>query len=202
MASGRNAQGVEPLDDKDGTRELRRAVRRAAGGDQDAGALLFDTYYPRVFRYALAKLRHVADAEDVAAETFAKVLGGLDRFRWKGGGFEAWLFRIAANLVVDRARSREREQAAEDLAVARAIDEWTPEVGVLASERSSELHALVQQLPPEQKEVLLLRFAAGLDTNETGAVMNKKPNAVRQLQHRALEGLRRMMPQEVGAGWE
>jgi RNA polymerase sigma-70 factor (ECF subfamily) len=183
-------------------RELRRAVRRAAGGDEDAGALLFDTYYPRVFRYALAKLRHIADAEDVAAETFAKVLGGLDGFRWKGGGFEAWLFRIAANLVVDRARGREREQATEELPLASGIEEWTPEAGVLAGEQATELHGLLQRLPPEQKEVLLLRFAAGLDTNETGAVMGKKPNAVRQLQHRALEGLRRMMPQEVGARWE
>jgi RNA polymerase sigma-70 factor (ECF subfamily) len=182
--------------------ELKRVVRQAASGDEAAAALLFDAYHPRVFRYALGKLGHASDAEDVAAETFARVLRDIGRFRWKGGGFEAWLFRIAANLVVDRVRHRERERATDDVAGApRGSSESDPESEVLAGEQTRKVNAWLARLPPEQREVLLLRFGAGLDTHEAGEVMRKKPNAVRQLQFRALENLREMVSEEASATW-
>jgi RNA polymerase sigma-70 factor (ECF subfamily) len=178
--------------------ELKRVVRRAAHGDEEAAAYLFDTYYTRVYRYALARLAHTADAEDVAAEAFARLLRELERFRWRGAGFEAWLFRIAANLVVDRIRARGREQADEEVpARADGTQSDDPEAAVLRAETSEELGDMLTRLPADQQEVLLLRFAGGLDTHETGAVMGRKANAVRQLQFRALQSLRQMMREEA-----
>ena len=175
--------------------QLKKVVRDAANGDEKAAALLFDTYHPRVYRYALAKLGHPTDAEDVAAETFARLLRDLDRFRWRGAGFEAWLFRIAANLVVDRVRQAGRERVEEDAAgLLETADHATPEESAIAGERKETVAKMLDRLPPDQREVLLLRFAGGLDTNEAGAVMGKKPNAIRQLQFRGLQGLREMMP--------
>ena len=175
-------------------RALRHEVRRAARGDEDAAALLFDHYYPRVYRYAVARLGEQHDAEDVAAETFARVLRGLDRFKWQGSGFEAWLFRIAANLVVDHFRHRSREVADEIDDDPASTDEL-PETRAIQREEAGELAALLDGLAPEQKEVLVLRFAAGLDTNQAAEVMKKKVNAVRQLQFRALENLRQKVRQ-------
>lgn len=172
---------------------LKRDVRRAARGDRTAAASLFDTYHPRLYRYALGKLGSPADAEDVAAETFARVLAKLDGFRWKGGGFEAWLFRIASNLIVDRVRTSDRERATDEPAETRetALDRL-PEDHTIQLETSQELWTLLHSLPDDQREVLLLRFAAGLDTHETGAVMGKNANAIRQLQFRALQNVRSM----------
>ncbi|MGH2746909.1 MAG: sigma-70 family RNA polymerase sigma factor [Actinomycetota bacterium] len=180
------------------TETLRREVRRAARGEEDAAALLFDNYYPRVYRYALARLGNSPDAEDVAAETFARVLRDLDRFKWRGAGFEAWLFRIASNLVVDFVRSWVREQSEE--AVTEELDrveERTPETAVIGLETARELGRLLDELGPDQKEVLLLRFAAGLDTKQVARAMRRRPNAVRQLQFRALAKLRDRMGAEV-----
>jgi RNA polymerase sigma-70 factor (ECF subfamily) len=180
--------------------ELKRLVRQAAGGDERAAGVLFDAYHPRVLRFALAKLGDRTDAEDIAAEAFARVLGELDRFRWTGGGFEAWLFRIASNLVVDLVRRRDRERATDEVPLPEEREAWwTPEGRLLAGEQSAQLRAMLGRLPEEQREVLLLRFAAGLDTKETGAVMSKKANAIRQLQFRALEGMRAMMAEGAGA---
>jgi RNA polymerase sigma-70 factor (ECF subfamily) len=179
--------------------ELKRTVRRAASGDEEAAGTLFDSYYPRVFRYALGKLARPDDAEDVAAETFARVLRDLDRFKWKGGGFEAWLFRIASNLVVDHVRAAQRERA--DEAATEVLERTTPERAVLASETQAEIGRAVARLGDDQREVVLLRFVAGLDTLETGKVMGRNANAVRQLQHRALENLRQMMSEETGRPW-
>lgn len=181
-------------------RELRQEVKRAARGDEEAAAYLFDTYHPRVYRYALAKLGSSSDAEDVAAETFAVVLRELPRFKWKGAGFEAWLFRIAANLVVDQVRRGGKEWATSDGFVGPEIPyDRTPEKQVLEREMSREIGDLLEHLTSEQREVVLLRFAAGLDTNETAEAMGRKANAVRQLQFRALATLREHIGGEVRA---
>jgi RNA polymerase sigma-70 factor (ECF subfamily) len=171
-------------------RALKHEVRRAARGDEDAAALLFDHYYPRVYRYAVVRLGEQHDAEDVAAETFARILRGLDGFKWQGGGFEAWLFRIVANLVVDHFRHRSHEVVDEIDDDPAATDEL-PEVRAIQSEQAGEMAALLDGLPSEQREVLVLRFAACLDTNQAADVMKKRVNAVRQLQFRALENLRK-----------
>lgn len=170
-------------------RALERLVRRAATGRSDAAADLFAEFHPRVYRYALGKLRSHADAEEVAAETFARVVEKLDRFRWRGGGFEAWIFRIAANLVVDRVRGRDR--TALDIEMLENIgDPSTPEESAIASEEVREMIAALERLSEDQREVLLLRFAGGLDAATIGRTMGRKANAVRQLQFRALTSLK------------
>ena len=172
------------------TAELRNHVRRAARGDEEAAGLLFDHYYPRVFRYARGKLGRDADAEDVAAETFARVLRGLDKFKWKGAGFEAWLFRIASNLVVDAHRRSGRETVEAVPAEQEIPAADLPETLVMRAESLSVLTSMLDRLPADQREVILLRFGADLDTAEVGRVMDRNPNAVRQLQFRALQSLR------------
>jgi RNA polymerase sigma-70 factor (ECF subfamily) len=177
---------------------LKQQVRRAARGEEEAAAELFDHYYPRVYRYALSKLGSEQDAQDVASEAFAKVLRELDRFRWKGSGFEAWLFRIASNLVVDFYRRSGREQVRDTRAEMEEADPMTPETVFAQTELRGELDGMLAELSDDQREVLLLRFSAGLDTHEVGRVMGRNANAVRQLQFRALDALRTRMS-DVGS---
>lgn len=171
--------------------DLRETVRAAARGDGQAAATLFDLYYPRLYSYALAKLRRPAEAEDVAAETFARVIRDLDRFQWRGGGFAPWIFRIAYNLIVDRVRKTSREETWSDFD-AGEVDR-SAELSYLEIETSAEVGALLARLTADQRDVLLLRFVAGLDTPEVARVMGRRPNAVRQLQFRALTSMRRLM---------
>lgn len=159
--------------------------------------MLFDHYYPRLYRYALARLGSSQDAEDVAAETFARVLRDLDRFRWRGAGFDAWLFRIAHNLVMDHFRLLQRESTESDEMETEEMDLRTPEDALLESEMTHEVQEMLVHLSPEQRDVIALRFAGGLDTNETAAALNKKVNAVRQLQFRALQSLRQRMSHDL-----
>ena len=178
--------------------QLKDLVKKASRGDEDAAALLFDEYYPRVYRYAAARLGDGPSAEDAASETFAKVVRELGRFKWRGAGFEGWLFRIARNVIVDMQRRSGRETLTGDVVEpAETSQEGLPEAAVVNVESAVELRALLDRLPPEQREVLLLRFGAGLDTNETGRAMERNANAVRQLQLRALRNVRAMLPEGV-----
>jgi RNA polymerase sigma-70 factor, ECF subfamily len=179
------------------SQQLKQEVRKASRGDERAAALLFDRYHPRVYRYALAKLQDPVDAEDVAAETFARVVRELPRFRWRAGGFEPWIFRIAYRLVVDHTRRSARELPTDEIPSTASTDEHTPETRALESELRDDLAARLDSLPPDQREVLMLRFAGGLGTTEVAKIMRRKPNAVRQLQFRALESMRARISEEV-----
>ena len=85
--------------------EVERAtVDRARTGDQSALADLYDWYMPRVYRYAVARVGNVAEAEDLTEEVFLKMLGAIGEFRWRDVPFSSWLFRIAHNHIATHFR--------------------------------------------------------------------------------------------------
>ena len=175
----------------DERRELERLVGAARGRDREAVARLFDRYFDAVYRYAHARLGNVADAEDAAAETFVAMVRALDRFRWRGVPFEAWLFRIARSKVVDIARQRARVHTAQPSALADAVDHEADPARVLAArEVRRALVAAVDRLPHDQRDVVMLRFFLGRSIRETADHLGRSEGAVKQLQFRALSTLR------------
>ncbi len=173
-------------------------ARRAAGGDAAAFGGLYDRYFPRVYRYALARSRDRDEAEDVTSETFIRALGALHRYEPRTA-FLAWLFRIARNAAIDRTRRRGRETPALQEARARPASAGDPERESLARERDRELRAALASLTEVQREVVTLRFFGGLSTEEICAVTGKGPSTVRGIQHRALLALRHLVPPESPA---
>ncbi len=183
-----------PIGDRDG--DLRHVVERAVRGERRALEELFDRYAERVYRYALVSLRNHDDAEDVTSEVFLGVLRNLRNFEWRGSGsFESWLFRVAHNVITTEVRKRIRHPvdlygSAEDLPAASV-----PGADELVSDGAGlgEVWEKVARMPRTQREVLALRYIAGLSAEEAGEVLGKSAGAVRVIQHRALAALRREM---------
>jgi len=152
---------------------------------------LFDSCYPRLARYAYARLGNPTDAEDIAAEVFVRAFEALDSFRERGLPMEAWLFRIAHNLIVDRYRRNSRFQRSEEVEV-----ESNGEDPITIAEQRilmSDVRRAMQRLTPDQREVVRLRFFGGLSSKETAQVMGKKDGSVREMQRAALEKLRGLL---------
>jgi RNA polymerase sigma-70 factor (ECF subfamily) len=180
----------------DGPDEIQALVDAARRGDPDAQGALFDRYYPAILRYARARLREPADADDAAAEAFVSALTALPWFTWRRVPFEAWLFRIAASKVADVHRRRARRPeaplaAAPEASVASIPD---PAGAVAAADERARLVAAVDRLPAAQRDVVILRFFLGRSVRETADQLGRTEGAVRQLQMRALERLRREVP--------
>jgi RNA polymerase sigma-70 factor (ECF subfamily) len=172
--------------------ELQRVVSAARHRDRDAVAHLFDRYYDAVYRYAYARLGSVSDAEDAAADTFAAMVQALPRFRWRGVPFEAWLFRIAMSKVVDIARHRSRVRSGGDATGEETADaDADPERVVAVREMRRELVTAMEGLPGDQRDVLMLRYFGGRSIRETAELLGRSEGAIKQLQLRALTGLRR-----------
>ena len=166
-----------------------RLLIEAAQQDPARFADLYEVNFERVYAYAVRRVRDRAEAEDVTAEVFHQALANLKRFEWRGIPFAAWLFRIAANLISDRWQRSGREISDEEtIDAAQASPAEIEEV-----ERRATLFKLVDTLPAEQKNVVVLRFVEEKSIKEVAKQIRKTEGAVKQLQFRALSNLRARM---------
>lgn len=161
---------------------------------------LYDLYVNRIYRFALVHSLSREDAEDLTALTFERALGAIARYRDLGVPFSHWLFHIAANLAIDRARRSPGMVIQGDEAF-RAIgspDEFAhPQQLVERWERANQLLACLGRLPQEQQEAVRLRFFGERSFAEIGEAMAKSEDAAKQLVYRGVRRLRMSLPSEV-----
>jgi RNA polymerase sigma-70 factor (ECF subfamily) len=180
-------------------------VIRASARDQEAFSELYTLYFDRIYRYVRLKLGSPTEAEDVTSIVFYNAWRTIDRFSpQREASFAAWLFRIAHHAVIDRYR-RAREVVSLDAsgerpAIAVSVIQPGPEIQVEHQTDIDELYAALNLLTVEQREVVLLRFVEGLSAREVGDIMGKHEGAVRGMQFRAIEMLRRKLRQGPEAG--
>ena len=169
---------------------FEEVLAAARDGAEWAVAAIYRDLHPALLAY----LRAVEpdEADDLASEVWLGVGRGLDRFEGDEGAFRGWAFTIARRRVVDLRRRRSRRQtepaATEELATIAGRED--PEAAALDAVSADEVRRrLVELLPPDQADVVLLGVVGGLDTRRIADVLGKRPGTVRVLQHRALRRL-------------
>lgn len=184
-----------PLDEGDLGDEP--ALVRAARADPAAFDELYRRYEGRVYRYMRSRTDGHENADDLTQQAFAQALAALPRYRERGTPFAAWLFTIARNVTADHHR-RARETVAWDLLpeALHPSSEGGPEASVLERERRLRLRELLAALPPERRELVTLRFVAGLSLKEIGVVVNKSDQAVHKQLARTLQWLKERYHEE------
>jgi RNA polymerase sigma-70 factor (ECF subfamily) len=183
---------VSPSWDVEGERAIVDAAR---AGDESALAELYNLYFPRVYRYILARMGNPYDAEDLTEEVFLRVLDAIERFQWREAPFSAWLFRIAHNAVVSQRRKEGARGRSSPLSEALPMDSQGPEEVVENWLALNEIMRAAETLPEAQRRVISLRFAAGLSVAETARAMSKGEGNVKVIQHKAIAKLREMLRQ-------
>jgi len=174
-----------------------RQLVEAAQRDRARFVGLYEKYFEVVYAYVARRLRDRGAAEDVTSEVFRKALQNLPKFKWTGAPFGAWLLRIASNVIADRAKRAAREQQVEpSLAVGlpprgQSIAVPAQEADLEQAERRAHLFRIVSDLPDDQQRVVMLRFAEEKTIREIAIQLERSEGAVKQLQFRALENLRK-----------
>jgi RNA polymerase sigma-70 factor, ECF subfamily len=178
---------MDRVDDCDDA--LGRAVAWAQRGDEAGFRHVFRAVQPGLLRYLSVLVG--ADAEDVAAETWAQVCRDLARFDGGGDGFRAWVTTIGRHRALDHLRARKRRGSEpapiEALRDVPAEDDTMGEVIEAMSTRAALER--IGSLPRDQAEAVLLRVVIGLDAAAAARVLGKRPGAVRTAAYR---GLRRL----------
>ncbi|HXI17609.1 MAG TPA: sigma-70 family RNA polymerase sigma factor [Chloroflexota bacterium] len=174
-------------------------VRAAQAGDATSFGRLYEKYFDKVYGYLSFKMGNATEAEDVTEQVFLKALESLGGYKWTGVPFQAWLFRIAHNLMVDSLRRRSRRpseplEQAMDMTDTRPSND--PEAMLAQTLTREGLTQAVDRLTELQKQVISLKFAGGLSNAEVANHMGKTEGAVKSLQHAALASLQRLLSPE------
>ncbi len=161
-----------------------RLLIEAAQADPARFVDLYERHFHRVYAYVARRASSRAEAEDVTSEVFEQALTHLRTYEWRGVPFLAWLYRIAANALTDRWRQAARDsyELPPDIPDGREAEEI---------ERRAMLFQLVERLPEAQRQVIEMRFVDQKSIREIAVALDRSEGAIKQLQVRALENLRK-----------
>jgi RNA polymerase sigma-70 factor (ECF subfamily) len=169
-------------------------VLRAIEKDQDAFGELYDRHVVRVYRHIYYMVGNAAEAEDLTAQTFLRAWEAIGRYQVRGAPFVSWLLRIAHNMGVSHLRSKRESSQLHDGIVDDKMRR-DPESAYAQTADEELVREAILKLREEQRQVIVLRFIEDLDYREVAEIIGKSVAAIRVIQHRALNSLRKQMKQ-------
>lgn len=169
----------------------------AVRGDDGAMDSLMREVWPMVFRYCRARLARVSGlahhSDDVAQEVCIALITALPRYEDRGRPFISFVFGIAAHKVADTLRVAGRvELVPVDAAPEQPDDGPGPEESAVRVSEAQRARELLDELPDQQRKLVVMRLIGGLTADETGHVLGMSAGAVRVAQHRAIARLRKV----------
>jgi len=173
----------------------RTLVRRAIARDREAFGVLYDRHVVRVYRHIYYMVGNAAEAEDLSAQAFLQAWEAIHRYQIRGAPFVSWLLRIAHNLGVSYLRSKRESSELPETLIDHSKGN-NPEEVVQRLAETDRVKKAIMRLREEQRQVILLRFVEDLEYKEVAEIVGKSVAAVRVIQHRALNALRKQIRQE------
>jgi RNA polymerase sigma-70 factor (ECF subfamily) len=170
-------------------------LKRLAQMDPRAVTEVHDRHFAELFRYAHYRVSSPEVAEDIVSDVFVRLLEAAKRGKAPHSNLRGWLFSTCSNAINDHFRKRYKH-APRRLSDTLAADDPGPAKTLDVQEHLTHLNAALAQLTPDQQHVIALRFGAGYSLQETARLTGRQVNAVKALQFRAIQALRRLMDVE------
>ncbi|PKQ20196.1 MAG: hypothetical protein CVT66_06335 [Actinobacteria bacterium HGW-Actinobacteria-6] len=173
-----------------------QVLSAAAEGAEWAWARLYRTHAPHLLRFLASQ--GARDPEDLLAEVFIQIVRKLHTFTGEEGDFRAWAFRIARRRLIDAWRAEQRRPATTQEATDASHHSWHAPPADRDIDQRTAVEDILATLTVDQRAVLVLRHVHQFSVDETAAILDKTPGAVRVLQHRAVRSLRRTLATPTG----
>jgi RNA polymerase sigma-70 factor (ECF subfamily) len=171
-------------------RDRERTLVDRARSDAAAFGELYDFYLPRIYGFVFRRVQERSVAEDLTAATFQRALETLRHREFRNDAFGGWLYKVAANAVIDHVRRGSR------LTHLDGTDGSSGDAFAAALDRD-ELRSALERLAPGHRQVLALRFYDDLDAGEASAILGCSRATFAVRLHRAIAALRGAMAQEA-----
>ena len=186
------------ISDADLIKRAQNRQKDPAAGAEAVGEL-YDRYHVSIYRYIWSRVSDQHLAEDLTGDVFTSMVINLPRYRFIGTPFQAWLYRIARNLIIDSHRkASSRNEMALDGVINSIADEHDPSQIVEDQIVVEQVQAVLGELKPLKQDVLILRFIVGLSLNEVASILGRTIGSVKVTQHRALRELRTILESQTG----
>ncbi|MFC2098393.1 RNA polymerase sigma factor [Bacteroidota bacterium] len=178
-------------------------VKRFIQGDQLSIEVLINRHKKKVFTYIVLIVKNQQLAEDIFQDTFIKVIRSLKEGKYKDNGkFVSWVIRIAHNLTIDHFRKEKQintysnEDYETDIFNSRKLSDGTIEDILVENQIVNEVKLLIEELPEDQKQVILLRHYGGLSFKEIAEQTGVSINTALGRMRYALINLRKLIEQK------
>jgi RNA polymerase sigma-70 factor, ECF subfamily len=181
----------ETSSDPGNSRLVRQAIKHAQAGNTEGLHFLYVRYAADVQRFVTSLVKDRHEAEDITQNIFAKLMKAINKYEPREVPFAAWIMRVARNAALDHLRAR-RAIPTEEV---RLTDSGQAQMG---QERGRDLRHALEELPEDQREVLILRHIAGLSPVEIASTLEKSESSVHGLHHRGRRTLQAKLT-ELGA---
>lgn len=176
------------------TLNLEELIIKAKKGNSEAFAKIYDLFSDRVYRFAYFRVGSREEAEDITAAIFLKLWKNLKTYQiQKGIPFEAWIFKMTRNKIIDFYRTRKQRISLENIPEIGETDGQFEELEINLS--MEKVAAGIMKLPPTYQEIITLKYVEDLENEEIEKILNKPIPQIRVLQSRAIKALRKVLSQ-------
>jgi len=182
--------------------EIERLVAKTQKGDEKSFELLFQAFFPKILRYTSFKIPE-QEVEDIVSDIFLKVVEKINSYKVdKKAGFNAWIFCIAHNKIIDFYRQKkeilglENDEEGENFFLQIQDESPLPNESANHSFNRKRLQSILKKMPLPQREILELKYLEGFTNNEIARITGKSEGNIRVLQLRALREIRKLWERE------
>jgi RNA polymerase sigma-70 factor (ECF subfamily) len=176
------------------TQKMQALVEKVQQGDKNAFGEIYDLLLDRVYRFIYFRTGNKEDAEDLTETVFIKIWKSIPSYENKGLPFEAWVFRITRNIVIDHYRTKKPKVTLnENLKDTLPDNKETPEDLLHNKMLKETIFTKIKLLPEAYKEIIILKFIEDKDNKEISDILEKPIDQVRVLQSRALKALKKLI---------
>lgn len=170
--------------------DLSDLITRAQEGDKDAFGEIYQLFYRRIYRYCLFNTAKHETAQDLCQETFFRAWKSLSAFSQKGGSFQAYLFKIARNLIIDLARKK-KEVPLENYD--EPDNRQSPDKSIERQDDIKKVRNALLKLDFVERQIIILRYFEEMTTAETARAIGLREGALRVRTHRVLKKLKNIL---------
>lgn len=169
--------------------DLKKEAILASRGNKEAFGRIYDALFDRIYKFVYFRVSTHEETEDITEEAFLKVWNKIKTYKDVGISFEAWVYRIAHNTLIDYYRTKKTEESIDnhwDL----ADDKPTPEDLFLKNQLLQDVYDSLKGIKENYAEVVVLKYVNGLDYSEIAEILSKPQDQVRVLLSRAIKTLK------------
>ena len=156
---------------------------------------LYDKYIEKIYSFVYYKTNHKETAEDIVSLVFLKAVEKLDTFKSNKDTFQAWLYQVARNTVIDYYRTRKQASNIDDYwSLTDSID---TERDVDVKIKLEQVDGYLKKLKPLQREIIIMRVWQGMSYREIAEIIGKREASAKMMFSRSIKKLREEMPLEM-----
>lgn len=172
----------------------KELLLKIAKGNKEAFGELYDFYAPKIFRFIRLKVGSQVLAEDLSSESFLRIWEYLQgQGRRVEDSFQALLYKIARNLIVDHYKRKSSQEILMDDDFREFLEKKPGKDEITSKEQATEVHAALIYIKEEYQDVIIFYYIDELSVDEIAKILDKSQGAIRVLLHRALKSLKRAL---------